>query len=195
MRGVAPHVGRDSKLHDRIRLTALSSKSALRLAPIDPLSLRAACARFTTGVTVATVLAHDGEPHGFTANSFTSVSCCPPLILICIDHRTTALHHFRANPLFGINVLAENQRDISIRFSQRQANRFEGIPWRLSDRGIPVLEGVLATLECSATQVVDAGDHTIFIGEVFRADWRDGRPLLYYASGYRALAEAPARAG
>jgi flavin reductase (DIM6/NTAB) family NADH-FMN oxidoreductase RutF len=139
-------------------------------------------------VTVATVLGSDGQPHGFTANSFTSVSCAPPLILICIDHRTTALAHFRANPLFGINVLADTQRDISVRFAERQANRFAGIDWRLSDCGVPLIEGALATLECSANQVVDAGDHTIFIGEVFRAHWRDGRPLLYYSSRYCELA-------
>jgi flavin reductase (DIM6/NTAB) family NADH-FMN oxidoreductase RutF len=166
----------------------LSSKSAPPLAPVDPASLRAACACFATGVTVATVLGDDGQPQGFTANSFTSVSCSPPLILICIDHRTTALHHFRANPLFGINVLAESQRDLSVRFSQRQADRFAGIEWTLSDCGVPLLDGVLATLECSATQVLDAGDHTIFIGEVFRANWRDGRPLVFYGSLYGELA-------
>jgi flavin reductase (DIM6/NTAB) family NADH-FMN oxidoreductase RutF len=150
--------------------------------------LRNACARFATGVTVATVLAHGGEPQGFTANSFTSVSCAPPLILICIDHRTTALPHFRTNPLFGINVLAEGQRDVSVRFSQRQANRFEGIDWWLSESGIPLLGGTLATLECSVAQTMEAGDHTIFIGEVFRAQWTDGRPLLFYASRYGELA-------
>jgi flavin reductase (DIM6/NTAB) family NADH-FMN oxidoreductase RutF len=139
-------------------------------------------------VTVATVLGTDGQPQGFTANSFTSVSCSPPLILICIDHRTTALPHFRANPLFGINVLAEAQRDVSVRFSQRQADRFQGIDWWLSESGVPLIGGVLATLECSATQTVEAGDHTIFIGEVFRAKWRDGRPLLFYASRYEELA-------
>ncbi|HET8546921.1 MAG TPA: flavin reductase family protein [Bryobacteraceae bacterium] len=169
----------------------MSSKSALPLAPIDAASFRMACARFATGVTVATVLGTDGEPQGFTANSFTSVSCCPPLILICIDHRTTALPHFRANPLFGINILAECQRDVSVRFSQRQANRFEGIEWWLSDSGIPLLGGTLARLECSATQTLDAGDHTIFIGEVFHADWGEGRPLLFYSSRYGELAIAP----
>jgi flavin reductase (DIM6/NTAB) family NADH-FMN oxidoreductase RutF len=167
----------------------LSSKSRPRLDPIDPISLRTACARFATGVTVATVLGSDGEPQGFTANSFTSVSCAPPLILICIDHRTTALPHFRANPLFGINVLAEDQRHVSVRFAQRQANRFEGIDWWLSESGVPLLGDTLARLECAATQSLEAGDHTIVVGEVFRAEWRDGRPLLFYASRYSELAK------
>jgi flavin reductase (DIM6/NTAB) family NADH-FMN oxidoreductase RutF len=158
---------------------------------VDATSLRAACACFATGVTVVTVLAHDDRPHGFTANSFTSVSCVPPLILICIDHRTAALPHFRTNPLFGVNVLAESQLDLSLRFSQRQTNRFEGVDWQLSEGGVPLLGGVLATLECSATQIFDAGDHTVVIGEVFRATWRKGRPLVFYGSRYDELARCP----
>jgi (E)-2-((N-methylformamido)methylene)succinate hydrolase len=136
---------------------------------------------------VATVGGTDGQPYGMTANSFTSVSCAPPLVLICIDHRATGLHQFRASSVFGINVLDESQRDHSVRFSQRQSDRFDGIEWRMSDAGVPLLDGVLAQLECWVRQVLDAGDHTIFIGEVFRAWHREGEPLLYYASEYRRI--------
>lgn len=165
----------------------MSSQPLQRMLPVDPAALRTACGRFATGITVATVLGRDGTPYGLTANSFTSVSCSPPLVLICIDHRTNALPHFRANPIFGINVLEENQRDLSVRFSQRQGDRFAGLAWKLSDAGVPLLNGALAQLECSAAQVLEAGDHTIFIGEVFNANWKDGRPLVYYASRYNTL--------
>ena len=165
------------------------SSSAERLSPVDPDAFRRACSRFATGITVATVRGRDGSPQGFTANSFTSVSCSPPLILICIDHRTSALPAFRASALFGINILGEQQRSLSVRFSEPHADRFEGIAWRLSPDGIPLLDGALATLECSVHHSLDAGDHTILIGEVFRAAWRDGRPLLYYSSRYAELSE------
>jgi flavin reductase (DIM6/NTAB) family NADH-FMN oxidoreductase RutF len=135
------------------------------------------------------VSGRDGTPYGITANSFTSVSCSPPLILICIGHNASALPHFRASSLFGINILAESQRDLSVRFAERQGDRFSGIGWKRSEAGIPVLDDVLATLECSVAQTIEAGDHTIFLGEVFRAEYRDGDPLLYYSSAYRHISD------
>jgi len=175
------------KPHDRIEVTVLSSSTTHSLVPVDPAAFRRACARFATGITVSTVSGEDGTPYGITANSFTSVSCAPPLVLICIDHRATGLHHFRGSSAFAINVLDESQRDHSVRFSQRKSDRFEGIAWRMSDAGLPLLDGVIAQLECWVRQTLDAGDHTIFIGEVFRVWHRDGPPLLYYASEYRGL--------
>ena len=165
----------------------MSSYTTEALLPVDPASFRRACARFATGITVATVSGDDGRPYGITANSFTSVSCSPPLVLICVDHRSSALLHFRACSTFGINVLDETQRDHSVRFSQKQSDRFEDIAWRMSDTGVPLLDGVLAQIECWVRQSLDAGDHTIFIGEVFRAWHRDGEPLLYFGSEYRGL--------
>jgi len=154
---------------------------------VDADSFRRTCARFATGITVSTVASDDGTPYGITANSFTSVSCCPPLVLICVDHRASALLHFRACSVFGINVLDETQQAHSVRFSQKQSDRFDGIGWRMSDAGVPLLDGALAQIECWVRQVLDAGDHTIFIGEVFRAAHRPGHPLLYFGSEYRYL--------
>ena len=166
----------------------MSSSTPQSFAAVDPGAFRRACARFATGITVSTVAGPDGAPYGITANSFTSVSCAPPLVLICIDHRATGLHWFRSAAVFGINVLGETQRDHSVRFSQRQSNRFEGIDWHMSDAGIPLLDGVLAQLECQTRQTIDAGDHTILVGEVLRARYWEGEPLVYYSSEYRRLA-------
>jgi flavin reductase (DIM6/NTAB) family NADH-FMN oxidoreductase RutF len=184
--------GGNSKPHDRIRLTVLS-RIARSLCSVDPANFRSACARFATGITVATVTGNDGRPFGFTANSFTSVSCCPPLILICIDHRSSALPHFRNNPMFAINILDSTQRDLSVRFSQRHGDRFEGIEWTMSDSGIPLLDGVLAQLECSTTQTIEAGDHMVLIAEVFGAVWREGDPLVFYGSSYRQVTDQNGR--
>jgi flavin reductase (DIM6/NTAB) family NADH-FMN oxidoreductase RutF len=154
---------------------------------LDSHALRRTCARFATGITVATVTSESGEPMAMTVNSFTSVSADPPLVLICLDHRSSVLPHFRRSAWFGINVLSSDQQQISIRFSRADLASFQGIDWHWGERGVPMLDGVLATMECSVTQVVEAGDHAIFIGEVFRADCRDGEPLLYYGSEYRTL--------
>jgi flavin reductase (DIM6/NTAB) family NADH-FMN oxidoreductase RutF len=122
-----------------------------------------------------------------TINSFTSVSCEPPLVLVCIDYRAAALPHFRANPYYGINVLCDSQRNVSVRFSERQDERFDGIEWHRGITGAPLLGGCLASFECCVSQTVEAGDHAILIAEVLRAENRDGEPLIYWGSRYRHL--------
>ena len=130
---------------------------------------RKTCGRFATGIAVATVTAPDGTPYGLTVNSFTSVSAAPPLVLICIDYRSAVLGHFRSSAWFCVNVLADNQQDLSIRFSQRIPDRFETLSWSPGESGSPVLDGCLASMECSIVQTVEAGDHAVFIAEVIHA--------------------------
>lgn len=154
---------------------------------VDPLVFRRTCARFATGITITTVRGPDREPHGLTANSFTSVSLTPPLVLVCIDQSCTILPMFRNSAYYGINILREDQRYVSTRFAQRGLDRFNGIPWRETDTGVPVLNDVIGFLECRLVQSVDAGDHCILIGEVLSAEFKDGRPLLYFNSRYREL--------
>jgi flavin reductase (DIM6/NTAB) family NADH-FMN oxidoreductase RutF len=156
---------------------------------IDQDTFRRTCGRFATGVAVATVAGTDGTPFGLTVNSFTSVSCCPPLVLVCVDYRSSLLPHFRGSAYYGINILSENQRQLSVRFSQRQPDRFDGIEWMQGVCGVPLIRGCLACMECSVSQTIEAGDHAVLIAEVVRAEIRDGKPLLYYKSGYSSLAE------
>ena len=145
------------------------------------------CARFPTGVTILTVFDAKGVPHGMTASSFTSVSLDPPLVLVCVDHRATVMEHLRACEYFGINILSEGQHELSTRFAKRGADRFEGVEWIAGNQGVPVIPGVLASFECCMHRLVDAGDHAILIGEVLAAEHRDGRPLVYFGSGYHKL--------
>ncbi|MEP6538727.1 MAG: flavin reductase family protein [Bryobacteraceae bacterium] len=121
---------------------------------------------------------------GITVNSFTSVSCAPPLVLVCIDYRSSILPHFRNTTHYGINVLSNDQRDVSVRFSQPELDRFVGLAWDAGATGVPLLEGVLASMECHITQTVEAGDHAIFLAEVVRAECGEGQPLLYFGSSY-----------
>lgn len=95
--------------------------------------------------------------------------------------------HFRSSAWYGINILAEGQQELSARFSERIPDRFGGLGWKHGVSSVPLLEGCLASMECSIVQTVEAGDHAIFIGEVIYADCREGNPLLYYGSAYQRL--------
>ncbi len=155
---------------------------------MDKSRFRRVCGRFATGVTVATAFGADGTPHGMTANSFSSVSLEPPLVLICVGHTATILPHIRTAESFGINILTEGQQHISELFARKGYDRFDGVAWHRGETGVPLLRGVLATMECARRQIVASGDHDIIVGEVVRAHWNDDeRPLVYFAGQYLRL--------
>src|SRR5438128_7450230 len=162
-----------------IRLGLLTCQAtSMTLPTIEQHHFRRVCGKYATGITILTVLDSLGTPHGMTVNSFTSVSLSPPLVLVCIDCRTPILSHFFPGTRFAINVLQEGQTDLSTCFARSGCDRFEGVEWRPGQIGAPVLPDVLATLECAVTQMVEAGDHVVVIGEALHASWRAGRPLI-----------------
>jgi flavin reductase (DIM6/NTAB) family NADH-FMN oxidoreductase RutF len=154
---------------------------------VDPGLYRQACGRFATGIAIVTVADSSGRPHGLTVNSFTSVSLDPPLVMVSIDLRNSALHHFRSAAWFGVNVLSELQEDLSNRFARVPEDRFAGVVWSPSAHGVPLLGGAIAQLECGLASTMDVGDHAVLIGEVRAAAYTDDEPLLYFRSAYRRL--------
>jgi flavin reductase (DIM6/NTAB) family NADH-FMN oxidoreductase RutF len=156
-------------------------------SPVGAAEYRSACARFATGITVVTCIDSDNRPHGMTVNSFTSISLNPPLVLVSIDLRHAILGHFLACPWFAVNVLSENQENLSHRFSSVSENRFIDVDWHSGESGMPLLGGVLAQFECAAVRHIEIGDHLVLIGEVRRATHREGNPLLYFNRSYRLL--------
>ena len=156
-------------------------------AAVTSAEFRNACGRFATGVTIATVLDSDRQPHGLTVSSFTSVSLDPPLISICLGHAVTLIDLFRAANFFGINVLAEDQQPVSERFARKGLDRFAGIGWTLGDHDVPLLEGALASIECQIDQRIPVGDHDIFVGRMIGIRVREGAPLLHFSGAYRKL--------
>jgi len=154
---------------------------------VDAIQFRRTCARFATGIAIATVSDDEGAPHGMTVNSFTSVSLVPPLVLFCVDYSANLLPLFRAARYYGLSILSEDQHSLSNRFAQRGQDRFDGVDWALGQFGVPLIPRALAHLECEVRQVIEAGDHAVFIGEVVSTGVLDGRPLLYFESGYRGL--------
>lgn len=153
-----------------------------KAANADPVALRAAFGAFMTGVTVVTTLAKNGAPVGFTANSFTSVSLDPPLILICIAKTSQNIETFRKASGYAVNILAEGQEDLSRRFSGPIADRFADLDWQEGPAGAPIIAGVCGWFDCDMHNQVEAGDHIILIGEVKGFDHTE-RPALGYAAG------------
>jgi flavin reductase (DIM6/NTAB) family NADH-FMN oxidoreductase RutF len=155
---------------------------------IDSRAFRQACSKFATGITIAAVSGVDGRPHGMTVNSFTSVSMTPPLVLICIDKNANVIEHFLAASSFAVSILNDAQMETSNRFAARGQDRFLDTPWHAAESGAPLIDGALATFDTAVSQVVEAGDHVILIGEVSALTIAEGRPLLYFGSSYQSLA-------
>jgi flavin reductase (DIM6/NTAB) family NADH-FMN oxidoreductase RutF len=152
---------------------------------------RHALGQFATGVTVVTAARAPGQVHGMTANSFTSVSLNPLLILICVAHQAQLLPLIQREKRFGVSILREDQRALSEYFAQTnedaEIERRLGIHYRWTKTGIPLLEDALAHLACNVVSEHAAGDHTIFIGQVESLDVHEGKPLLYLCGNYRSL--------
>jgi len=148
---------------------------------------------FATGITVITVAQEDGEIHGMTANSFTSVSLDPLLVLVCVDHRARTHAHLQARQRFGINILAKDQRAISEYYARsvesRQHPETAGARFDRTSHGTPVLHGALAYLQCRLHSTQIAGDHTIFVAEVEEVVMGKGTPLLYFRGQYKQLGD------
>ena len=154
---------------------------------IDPRELRNAFSKFPTGVTVVTTCESSGVPRGFTANSFTSVSLDPPLLLVCIDKRAASLPVFLESKWFAINILEQSQKETSGIFASQRADKFDMTSWYASNSGMPLIEDSVAWFDCVYEQHVDAGDHIILIGRVNEFSYKGGKPLGYVGGGYFTL--------
>lgn len=148
----------------------------------DARASRDAFGAFLTGVTVVTTVDDAGAPVGFTANSFTSVSLDPPLLLVCLAKTSRNYATLTKAKGFGVNILSESQKDVSNIFARPVEDRFAAVDWRLGPYGSPVFAGVAAWFDCATHDVVDAGDHVILIGRVESFE-NSGKTGLGYARG------------
>lgn len=144
-------------------------------------------ARFATGVTIVTAL-DDGKPHGMTASAFVSVSLDPPLVLVSLDNRCHMHRILSTADMYGVSVLAEDQRALSDHFAGRKV---EGVQVRFVSRaGAMLVEGAIACFVVRAKDAHAAGDHTLYVGTVEYFEHRDDKPLLFYGGKYEQLKEA-----
>lgn len=148
-----------------------------------------AMGNYPTGVTVVTAFDENQKPMGLTVNSFASVSLEPNLILWSIDKRANSYQSFLNTDKFSVNILASDQSDLCTLFSSKVADRFSQCDWKESELNLPILSNTLSTLQCKTYQQIDAGDHTIFIGEVLDIQNASKEPLLYHRRKIGAIPE------
>jgi flavin reductase (DIM6/NTAB) family NADH-FMN oxidoreductase RutF len=168
---------------------------------VDPSLFKAALGRLASGVTVVTVRGADGIDHGMTASAFTSLSLDPPLVLVCVEADNSTYEIIESSDSFAVNILARSQEEISNRFAggivgadgrwtpwPMDRDRFEDLDFSRGEHsGAALLEGSLASLDCTLEAVLPGGDHGIFVGRVQGATLCEGAaqgPLLYSSGGY-----------
>lgn len=153
----------------------------------NAIALRQCLGKFATGVTVATCTDAGGNPCGITANSFSSVSLEPPLILWNIAKVSNSIDAYMNAEHFAINVLSSEQQALAAHFAGSDHTVFNDVEYTLSDDGAPLLHDTLAVFECRTHQIHDCGDHYIVIGEVTAFRSTEARPLLFYGGSYRGI--------
>lgn len=146
----------------------------------DPNAYRQVLGAFMTGVTVITTVDKEGRKRGITANSFTSVSLDPPLVLFCIDYRAASYETFQNADGFVVHILSSDQQELAKTFASKSEQKFEGQETTSGVSGAPRLNGVHGWLDCTSHDVVVAGDHAIVIGEVKQYSTEPARPLGFY---------------
>jgi flavin reductase (DIM6/NTAB) family NADH-FMN oxidoreductase RutF len=150
-------------------------------ASVTPQAFRQTLGRFASGVTVVTTL-QDGETRGITVSAFLSVSLEPPLVLVSIDKKAHAHERIMNAASYGVSILSEGQQSVSSHFAGRAP---EVTPEFETLHNFPVVKGAVAQIVCKTVQKVDAGDHTLFIGEIEHLEWQeDVQPLVYFHGKY-----------
>jgi flavin reductase (DIM6/NTAB) family NADH-FMN oxidoreductase RutF len=160
----------------------------------DARALRHAFGAFATGVTVITTVDPDGRWWGLTANSFSSVSLDPPLVMWSQARAAPSHAAFAGAPRFAVHILAESQLETSRRFAATGADKFAGLALRSGLGGVPLLDGCLAVIECTTEAIHPGGDHAVFIGRVARFVRLPGRPLVFADGRYAVAQPHPADA-
>lgn len=150
----------------------------------DEARFRSVLGHFATGVTIVAGVEGD-QPLGLSVNSFTSASLDPPLVVFCAARSSSTWPRLRAVGVFTVNVLAEHQEYLSRLFATRNVDKFADLRWWRSPSGAPVIEDVLAWVDCTLEAEYDAGDHVLVVGRVRDLDVAgEGRPLIFYRGGY-----------
>jgi flavin reductase (DIM6/NTAB) family NADH-FMN oxidoreductase RutF len=159
---------------------------------IAPDEFRRLLGHFASGVTVVTTTDSERRPTGLTVSAFASLSLDPPLVLVCVDHKSQTYPWLIETGRFAVNILRLEQEAVSRRFASQRLDKFDGVPYRLGAGSLPVLEEALAHLECRTVATHVEGDHTILVGRVEGGQVAEGQPLLYFRGRYQRLQADPA---
>jgi 3-hydroxy-9,10-secoandrosta-1,3,5(10)-triene-9,17-dione monooxygenase reductase component len=166
---------------------ALTGPAAAGTPPFEQRLLRNVLGHFCTGITVITALLDDA-PVGFACQSFQSLSLDPPLVSFSPSRASNTWPRIRAAGRFAVNVLTHDQELLSQSFATSGGDKFQGVGWTTSPAGSPVLDDVLAWVDCVIEDVYEAGDHQIVLGRVLNLAAGDGEPLIFFQGRYHRLA-------
>ncbi len=154
-------------------------------------AFRTALGRFVTGVTIITTRAQDGRPVGVTANSFSSLSLDPPLVLWSLARTSSQFEHFCNAPAFAVSILGRGQEDLCQQFSRKDIDRFAGLDCPTGYGDVPLIPDAIASFECRTAEHYAGGDHVIFVGQVENFSSRDGAPLVFAGGRFCGTSEEP----
>lgn len=175
-----------------LNASTLTPADLLEAQSLDVRELRNLLGQFATGVTVVTTRTADGRNIGMTANSFSSVSLEPPLVLWSLARTAPSLNDFLQASHFAINVLGADQHGLSGQFARPASDKFAGVSFSHGKAGMPVLDDVAAVLVCRNVTQYEGGDHLIFLGEIEQCRYSGVEPLVFHAGRYRVAAQHPA---
>lgn len=164
--------------------------ATLKPQPVPSQLFRSVMGSFPTGVTVITTISETGSPVGMTVNAITSVSLDPPQLLICLAKSRYTAAAIQSQGKFAVNFLSDDQKEIASIFASNVDEKFSSVITEPSELGVPLISDSLAQAECEVRNVIDSGDHLIFIGEVVRAKAQDGMPLVFFRRNYGAWTAA-----
>jgi flavin reductase (DIM6/NTAB) family NADH-FMN oxidoreductase RutF len=151
--------------------------------PLDGAALRRTMGRFATGVAVITT-EHNGQRHGMTVNSLTSVSLDPPMLLVCFSRGSRTAGAASGAARFGVNVLSARQEAISNHFARRGEDHFTDVPLDEGPLGVPLIRNAIAQIVCTVAREIDAGDHVVVLGNIVHLRHREGLPLCFFSGTY-----------
>lgn len=150
---------------------------------------------FPSGVGIVTTLDRGGEPRGLTTTAIASVSAEPPMLLVCVDRGSRTLPALRHHGSFVVNFVRVGHDELALRFASRADDKFAGVEWRPSGHGIPILaDHVVGWVECETERVIEAGDHTLFLGRALdgHPPDPDHAPVVYFQRRFGIWADADA---
>ncbi len=157
----------------------------------DSFELRNAFGLFATGVTIITANAEGYKPFGVTANSFSSLSLDPPLLLWSLQKNSDTWDAFEVATRFAVNILSADQQNMSNRYAKKGDHHLAPDEYTLGDSGCAILKNCLASFECEATERYEGGDHIILVGKIVELNCSDpeAAPLVFHCGQYRNLAD------
>lgn len=151
-------------------------------------AFRRSVAEFASGVTIVTTVdGHTGRWTGYTASAFSSLSLDPPMVLACLDRRAECFAVFGRSERFAVNVLADDQGELALRFARKSPEKFAGTQFELGAWGNPILPDAAAVLDCQSRERFDGGDHVILIGCALRCEASGRKPLVYHRGALHSL--------